>query len=160
MFLEHHVPVPQPFAAARDALLRITATGELATASQLAFTAGSEALLRVGPNPHVTKLVHARWLSPTQKGGTLTVPLRWEATGPAGALFPTMDANLGLTAVDDTSSLLSVVACYTPPFGAFGSQLDRTVLHRAARATMHALLADLAGRLCTNGTKVLATQDS
>lgn len=57
--------------------------------------------------------------------------------------FPSFDAELAVTAIDDTSCLLTVASTYEPPFGRFGEVLDRTVMHGLGAATA----ADFAHRL-------------
>jgi hypothetical protein len=144
MFVEDHVPVPVPAGPAELGLRRFLSGQSFYVASVDAMKRGFHALSRVGPTHHITKEVHVQWLTPYRSGETLVFPLRWEATGPSGRLFPTLDANLGLTPVDARSSLLSVTASYRPPFGEFGERIDRLVLRRAARATVRALLAHIA----------------
>jgi hypothetical protein len=66
------------------------------------------------------------------------------ATGPAGGLFPALDADLSLTRVDASCIGLAIIACYRPPLGTLGVQLDRLLLSRVARATLRPLLDSLA----------------
>ena len=80
-------------------------------------------------------------------GESLVVPLRWEVTGPAGALFPALDANLELGAVDAAVSRLSVIGRYEPPLGRLGATMDRAGLSKIASATMTALLSEVATQL-------------
>jgi hypothetical protein len=65
------------------------------------------------------------------------------ATGMAGQLFPALDADLDIIAIDEQRCALSIKARYTPPLGAAGVSIDRLLLHRAARATMRSLLRGL-----------------
>jgi hypothetical protein len=58
-------------------------------------------------------------------------------------LFPAFDAQVAVTAIDDTSCLLTIAGTYDPPFGRVGAVLDRTVMHGVAAATT----TDFADRL-------------
>jgi hypothetical protein len=51
----------------------------------------------------------------------MTVPLRWEATGAAGGLFPALDADLILTAEGQDKTLIALTGCYRPPLGRLGA---------------------------------------
>jgi hypothetical protein len=82
-------------------------------------------------------------LEPRAKAEGVRIPFRWVATGRTGYLFPTLDADLDVTAADPQRCTLAVNAAYTPPMGAPGATLDRMLMHRAARATMRSLLRGL-----------------
>jgi hypothetical protein len=82
-------------------------------------------------------------LPPRQVERGVRLPLRWVATGATEQLFPALDADLDLLAVDEQHCALSINAVYDPPLGAVGAGIDRILLHRAARATMRALLREL-----------------
>lgn len=105
-------------------------------------------LVRVGPFgdlPGLAKLVRVRLLAPVRHEAAETVSLRWEATGPAGELFPVLDADLTLTADAEDRCRLVLVGSYRPPLGRPGAAVDRTVMNRVALATLRALLDNLAG---------------
>jgi hypothetical protein len=74
--------------------------------------------------------------SPRQQRRTTISSWWWTPTGRFAHCFPELHAELAVTAIDDTSSLLSVVGGYVPPFGAVGSLADRAGLHRIATATV------------------------
>jgi hypothetical protein len=149
MFVEAHRPLPTPWADARVALDRALADGGLIQESRRAYDDGVSFLMRVGPrgSAGLSKQVLVRLLPARDVAQTVVVPLRWEATGPAGRLFPTLDANLGLTAAGDSSSLLSIIGRYEPPLGPLGSSLDHALMTRAARRTAETLLAEIARKL-------------
>jgi len=67
---------------------------------------------------------------------TVVLPLRWEATGAAGRLFPVLDADLVLTGDGGERSTLALTGAYRPPLGGVGAVLDRALLNRAAAATI------------------------
>jgi len=103
-------------------------------------------LTRVGPfgeTAGLSKKVRLETLTPRQVDQGVRPPLCWVATGATGQLFPALDADLDLLAVDEQHCALSINAVYDPPLGAFGAGIDRILLHRAARATMRALLREL-----------------
>ena len=63
---------------------------------------GLTAILRVGPFGETRgafRLVRVQFFAPARRGATMTVPLRWETAGPAGDLFPVLDADLILARV-------------------------------------------------------------
>ena len=64
--------------------------------------------------------------------------LRWEATGPGGALFPALDADIKLTPAGEDATMLTVAGIYRPPLGGLGAGLDRAIMHRVAQATIRA----------------------
>lgn len=148
MFIAHEVSLDVAFTDARARLARIVDAGALTGPSRAAY----EGAMRVGPFgdvPGLSKLVQVRFLAPVQRAGTLTAPLRWEATGATGGLFPVLDADLILAADGQDKTLVALSGCYRPPLGWMGAHLDRAVLHRAATATIHALLCSIADAIAS-----------
>jgi hypothetical protein len=94
----------------------------------------------------LSKRVHAHLGDPLVTGRRLVVPIRVMATGPHG-LFPQLDANIEILAVDSGSIELRLVGTYRPPFVRTGEALDRMVLHRVAEATIKNLMNELVSRL-------------
>jgi hypothetical protein len=88
-----------------------------------------------------------RLIGPVRRDGTTTVWLRWEATGPAGGLFPVLDADLQLRSEGLEKTRLTLNGCYRPPLGRLGSGLDRAVLRGIGAATIRALLRGIAHSL-------------
>jgi hypothetical protein len=150
MFVGDELRLQIGFALARERLARLSESGALFEPSADAYGPG---LTRVGA-AGLSKLVRvqARELSWTDSSAGLA--LRWEATGPGGALFPVLDADLRL-APDDEGSVLTLVGAYRPPLGPLGQALDRALLHRVAAATVRSFLArvatQLTGHPATNG---------
>jgi hypothetical protein len=86
-----------------------------------------------------------------RRDAATAVWLRWEATGPAGGLFPVLDADLLLGPAGLEKTCMTLNGCYRPPLGRLGAGLDRAVLHRVASATIGALLRSSAGELAEPG---------
>lgn len=147
MFASHEVILDAPYDVASARLAHLINWGTLQSVSKTAYDGGAEALVRVGPlgGAHrLSKLVRVRVLDPVRHGVTMTVPLRWEATGLAGELFPVLDADLILTETGDGGSRLELVGSYRPPLGRAGAMLDRAVMSRVAAATIRSLLDEVA----------------
>ena len=134
--------------------------------SGAAYGGALTGLLRVGPaGPAGGKLVRVRFLDPIYRGDVMSVGLRWEATGPAGSLFPVLDADITISPTGDQSTpageestpagqtaRLALAGAYRPPLGRLGAGLDQSVLHRVATATMRALLHSVAEAITSPAT--------
>lgn len=128
---------------------RALADGGLVAESERAASEGLTFVMPVGPRgAHgPSRDVLVRVVPTRQEQGHAVVALRWEAVGPTGKLFPSLDGNLTLTTVDDGTSLLSIVASYRAPLGALGEALDRSVLSRVASATVKSLLDEVVAKI-------------
>ncbi len=147
MFASHEVTVDASYEVSSARLVHLINRGALLDVSEAAYRGGLQGLVRVGPfggTPGVSKLVRVRALDPIRRGVTLTVPLRWEATGLTGELFPVLDADLTLMRDGADRSRLGLVGSYRPPLGRAGIVLDRAVMGRVAAATIRSLLDELA----------------
>ena len=116
-------------AAAR--LTHFVNRGALRSASETAYLGGQVAGLRVGPFGGVrglSKLVRVQFAEPVRRDNLVTVPLRWEATGTAGELYPVLDADLTLTGDGAGQTRIRLDGSYRPPLGRTGAALDRAVL--------------------------------
>jgi len=139
MFVTAVAQLAVPMAVAQDRLLTLLhADGGLRDAASAAFRAGETVLLRAR-FAGVSKQVAVYSVPAYLRGDTTVIPLRWVATGPAGELFPAMDANLELDPTPDGHCRLTLSGNYRPPLGQLDVGLDQ-VLHRAARATARSLL--------------------
>ena len=141
MFAAHEVMIEAQCEVASARLVHLLNWGALRGASEAAYEGGLEAVIRVGPfgsERGLSKLVRVRVLDPVRRGVTMTVSLRWEATGVAGELFPVLDADLTLMPEGDDRSRLGLVGSYRPPFGRAGAALAtatiRSLLDRVAAA--------------------------
>ena len=147
MFVGDEIMLDVAYSDARSGLIRLTHGGWLSDASSEAYAEGVAGLIRVGPFGEVlgaSKLVRVLLLEPVERDGSLTLSLRWEATGVTGRLFPVLDANIILIPADENASQLALAGAYRPPFATVGEGLDRVLLHRAASATVHSLLRRIA----------------
>jgi hypothetical protein len=149
MFFEAQYVLPMSVEKARNAMDRSLADAGLVTESRRAFDDGMAFLMEVGPRGghRMTKQVGVRTLASRDVGSTVVVPLRWEATGASGRLFPMLDANIGLTEAGLVTTVLSVIGTYSPPLGRFGAILDRSVMKKVAAGTARTLLREIATEL-------------
>ena len=154
MFASHEVTVDVGFVAARARLANLTHGGWLAAASGGAYADGLEGLIWVGPFGDVlgaSKLVRVELLEPAPRDSVVVLPLRWQATGAMGRLFPVLDADLTLTPAGARQTLMRVDGAYRPPLGGAGAGVDRVLLHRAATGTIRALLTRIADAIARPG---------
>lgn len=150
MFASQEVAAEVPFEAAVARVANLLRQGALSGVCDGAYEGGLATVLRVGPfggTPGLSKLVRVRFAQPARRGATLTVPIRWEATGPAGELFPVLDADLIVARHGDSQTLLALTGSYRPPLGRPGVMLDRAVMHRLATATIRSLLEGLSAAI-------------
>src|SRR5215472_17155105 len=99
MFTDQAVTLHLDFPVARERFLLVTQADRLDVMSRDAYSDGLAGQVRVGPFggvPGVSKLVQISLLDPVHRDDAVIVPMRWEATGPMGRLFPVLDANLML----------------------------------------------------------------
>ncbi len=146
MFIADEVTVSAGFGPAASRLLHVINKGVLHNASATAYEVGMTAVVRVGPFGEMrgaSKLVRVQFLAPVRRGATMTFPLRWEAAGHAGDLFPVLDADLILARYGDDNVQLGVSGSYRPPWGRAGAALDRALMKRVAAATIRSLLENL-----------------
>ncbi len=147
MFAGQEVVLDVSYAVARARFAEFIHRGWLTDASGRAHADGLSRLIRVGPLGAVlgaSKLVRVQTLDPVPRDNAVVLPLRWEATGALGLLFPVFDADLILTPAGAGGSCLELRGVYRAPLAGVGSAADRLVLHRVATATVRALLRDVA----------------
>ena len=90
-----------------------------------------------------------RFLEPVPREDVVVLPLRWEATGVTGRLFPVLDADLTITPAGAGQTLITLNGAYRPPLSGIGAGLDRAMLRRAAAATIRTLLTRIADALAS-----------
>jgi hypothetical protein len=64
------------------------------------------------------------------------LPLRWQAAGTGGGLFPALDADITVAPYGESKTLIALAGVYRAPLGPVGAALDRVVLRRVAVATV------------------------
>ncbi len=146
MFVAVEVPLDVGIGAARIRLANLASGGILDTVSRESYVEHGVALLAVGPGRSLARLVRVRMRNPATHGDTTVLPLRWEAEGTSGHLFPVLDADLSLRPAGDRA-VLRLDGAYRPPFGTFGAALDRALLHHVAQATIRAFIRQVAAAL-------------
>lgn len=156
MFAVQEIMLDLSFPTAKARLALLMRGDWLDSVSQDAYTEGLSGQVRVGPFgpvPGMSKLVTVRLLEPVPHDDVVVVPVRWEATGRMGRLFPVLDANLTLSEAGDGGAVLRFAGVYRPPLAGVGEELDQMVLHRVADATVRSLLTHIAGLLADPATE-------
>jgi len=149
VFVADEVRIEISATAAATRLASLILGSSLAHVSQQAWRDG---IARVGPAPGLSKLVRVQFREPVRRGAVTMVPLRWEATGTAGRIFPVLEADIILAPDGEESVLLGLEGVYRPPGGAAGAGLDRLLLHRIAVATVRSFLTRLANAITGQAT--------
>ena len=147
VFVGHSVNLSLGYPIVRRRLGKLMEEGRLLGVSGRAYAEGLVGMIRVGPFGDVlgaSKLVQVRMLDPVPRVDGIVLPMRWEATGAMGRLFPVLDADLLIEPADDETTSLNLTGAYRPPLGSLGARLDRAILHRAATATIRSLLNQIA----------------
>jgi hypothetical protein len=160
MFVAQALTIELGYRAAQARFTNLLRGNWLAGVSEAAYDGGLTGLFRVGPaTPVAAKLVRVRFLDPLYRGDVMTVGLRWEATGPAGSLFPVLDADIAISPGGENGTptarqpaRLALTGTYRPPLGRLGAGIDQVVLHRVATATMRALLGSVAETITNPAT--------
>jgi hypothetical protein len=161
MFAAHEVTLDAPIDVASARLTQLFDGGSLRGLSDAAYDGGLETLLRVGPfgeRSWLSRLVRVRTLPPVRRDETVTMALRWEATGVTGELFPALDAEFILSPEGENCSRLRLVGSYRPPFGRAGEVLDRAIMTQVAEATIRSLLERSAAALMAEQPAVRTTR--
>lgn len=160
MFVRYYVLLPLPFAEVEEALVR--SPGEWVPGLARDAHAHGEALLaEVGfdlRGRRIAKQVEITLGEPLRLGGKTLLPMTWRASG-AGALFPTLEADLEVASLGPIRTQIALSARYEPPFGAVGRAMDRALLHRVAEATVKDFLdgaAEAVGGLVRSGGRPAA----
>ena len=139
MFIGAEVRLSLGYSAAQARLAGLTGSGLLRRACDDAYRDLGTGLVRVGPlgaAPGISKLVMVRFSDMAVAEDSAVRAMRWEATGPGGALFPALDADIRLTPAGDDATMLTVSGVYRPPLGCLGAGVDRVVMCRVAQAAI------------------------
>ena len=144
VFTTDEVLVDVGFDAARRRLGCLAGDGVLLGAAEYAYGTGITGLVQeAGPGAGTSRLAGVRPGDLTETADRARLGLRWEAIGPAGNLYPALDANLTLTAHGATTTLLELTGVYRLADPAYAG-LDPAVVHCFAAVTIRSFLARLA----------------
>jgi hypothetical protein len=143
VIVEVQVVVDAPVSVVLDRLIARLAAGGFDDAVTSDFVDTHVTLLRAGV-AGITTRVAVQALPPLARDDGYVIPIRWEAAGPAGELFPALDADVVLTGDGNAESAIRLVGSYVPPFGRAGAAVDRLVMHRVAVVTLRRFLGHLA----------------
>ena len=144
VFISDQVLLDVSFEAARRRLRRLTAGGLLRGACEYAYATGITGLAQqAGPAAAPGRLAGVLPADLIDTGGCARLPLRWQATGPGGALFPALDANLTLSPAGQATTVLELAGVYRlpPPVAA---RLGPAAMPCLAGLTIRSLIARLA----------------
>ena len=92
------------------------------------------------------KIVAVEVGEPLAIGDWIEVPVKWQATF-IKKLLPVMAGTIEVSPVDPRSTRLTVCGMYESPEGRLGEQLDQTLMHRVAQATVMELAVSIAKQL-------------
>jgi hypothetical protein len=96
-------------------------------------------------------LVNVHFRDVAADGGPARLALRWEAIGPGGELFPTLDADIALSPAGEQATTLTLAGVYRPLPGDLGGELDQVVLRRVAEATIQMFVDRIAEAIIAAG---------
>ena len=147
MFVRAEAQAEISLTLAQARLGNLARAGWLLSASQGAYGAGAIDLARADPPGPVrgkSRLVNVHFRDLAADGGPAHLALRWEAIGPGGELFPTLDADITLSPAGEHGTTLTLAGVYRPPPGNLGGELDQVVLRRVAEATIHTFVNRIA----------------
>jgi len=154
MFVRAEARAEISLTLAQARLANLARAGWLLSASQGAYGAGATDLARAAPPGPVggnSRLVNAHFRDLAGHGGLAHLALRWEAIGPGGELFPTLDADIALSPAGEHATTLTVIGVYRPPPGNLGGELDQVVLRRVAEATIQTFVNRIAEAIIAPG---------
>jgi len=150
-FLEDSADILRSFEVVRA---RFTGDGSwLAPLASAAEEEGEALVVRIGPSwgsGRAARKVRVTLGPPHDRGQAIVVPLSWRSIEHPG-LFPVLDGDIELSALDQDRCRVALAASYVPPLGELGRQLDRALLHRVARSTARSFLAQVVAGLEDHG---------
>ena len=123
-------------------ILRCLGSHDLDAVAAAAVASTHARLIRAGV-AGITKQVAVQALEPIYGPQRVEIPIRWVATGVAGQLFPSLDANLELHQSPGDDTELTLVGSYRAPFGRAGAMVDHWVMHRVAERTLSSFLTTI-----------------
>jgi hypothetical protein len=150
MFVSGDFLVGLSFPVARVRLAGMVWAGLLASASQSAYGDGVAEVIRMGApraGPGIPELAGVRYRELAASGESAVLAVRWEATGPAGQVFPVLDADMTLAPAGELATRLSLAGVCRLPLAGLGTAHDRASSQRPATAAIQSLLSRLAAAL-------------
>ena len=147
MFIGAEIRLTVGFGHARAKLADLIRGGLLERASGGVYDDWRTALARDGPwgtALGMSRLARVQFRGTAAHGDLAIWPLRWEVTGPQGALVPVLDADIKLTPTGADASLLAVSAVCRPPLGGLAASLDQAIVRRCATAMIQAFTRHIA----------------
>lgn len=159
MFIAEVVTAQARYGEAAARLADVINGGALRSASEAAYQDGRAELRRAGaPGParELPNLALVRHLQPIQHSATMTVPIRWEAPGPGGELFPVLDADLTMTPDGDGRIRLRLAGAFRPLSGwdnvmLLGAPISRRFASAAVRSLLCRITDAVAGPVPQRG---------
>lgn len=154
MFVGHQVLLNVGFGVARVRLANLAHSHLLMSASQDVYDAAIARLAQASPPgpAELSRLARVQARNVVTGARSATLALRWQASAPAGGLFPALDADIRLAPAGDQTTVLTLDGAYRPPPGTAGSGLDQAVVQQAATTAMHDLLDRMAVAIAGPGT--------
>ncbi|HYB15080.1 MAG TPA: hypothetical protein VEF71_06380 [Streptosporangiaceae bacterium] len=146
MFIGAEARLTVGFGQARARLANLVRGGLLGRASEGAYDEWRTALVRDGPwgtAPWgavlaMSRLARVQVRDAVARGDLAIWPLRWEVTGPPGALVPVLDADIKLIPAGADAAMLAVSAVCRPQLAGLDTGLDQMITRRCAQATIQA----------------------
>jgi hypothetical protein len=154
MFVRGEARAEISLTLAQARLANLARAGWLLSASQGAYGAGAADLARADPPGPVrgkSRLVNVHFRDLAEYDGPAHLALRWEAIGPGGELFPTLDADIALSPAGEHATTLTLAGVYRPPPGNRGGELDQVVWRRVAEVMIHTFVNRIAEAITAPG---------
>jgi hypothetical protein len=124
--------------------------GWLEILAEQGLRGGHELRLRLAPRgtviPLPSKRVRVDLERPYPRGDGWVLPFHWMATAVL-AIFPAMEAELGVAPLGDGDVRLTFSGRYRPPLGGVGELVDTVVLHRVVEHSVRTFLLALGDAL-------------
>jgi hypothetical protein len=144
VFVGDQVLLDVCFDAARRQLRRLTPDAFLLNASEHAYAAGITGLAEeAGHAAVLARLARVQPGDLMETRACARLPLRWQAIGPGGALFPALDANLTLSPAGQTTTVLALAGVYRLP-RPVAVGLDPAIVRCFADVTIRSFIGRLA----------------
>jgi hypothetical protein len=144
-FVGDQVLLDISFDTAQCQLRRLVSDGALLGVSERAYGAAMTGLAEeAGPAAALSRLAEVEPGDVVEMRDCARLPLRWQAIGPGGALFPALDADLTLTPVGDHTTVLTLAGVYRLPRRQAPAELDPATVRCAAAVAIRSFIARLA----------------